>query len=288
MSTEFVPGQNARAIRNTASVDGISVVKGAQVTVEALPSAPFPTFVGRLEAETGLVFDTADFEPVEPPEPYKAPISGTPATFPLSEVAWLDDTTPAPLDPSKVKAGDTVTLHVEYDDASNGKPYDISGEVTLDTYGSRWIGPVMLEGEQGYEFTLTDHQPAPKPEWKPGTTGTATVRGVEDMFVVRLHPNIQDGEGGYAWASTDLIDGDHKDINGYDGTFLHTEGDVTDFVPDETRPLPTRDEVREALTIARHEHESHVATYPESDDGMRGQDAHQAEAIDALLRGESR
>lgn len=76
----------------------------------------------------------------------------------------MHTTNPAPLDPSKVKAGDTVTLHVEYDDASNGKPYDITGEVTLDSYGSRWIGPVMLEGEQGYEFTLTDHQPAPEPE----------------------------------------------------------------------------------------------------------------------------
>lgn len=91
----------------------------------------------------------------------------------------LTDATPAPLDPSKVKAGDTVTLHVEYDDASNGKPYDIAGEVTLDSYGSRWIGPVMLEGEQGYEFTLTDHRPAPEPEpeWEDGQIGDALVHG---------------------------------------------------------------------------------------------------------------
>lgn len=80
-------------------------------------------------------------------------------------------------------------------------------------------------------FAIRRAVPAePTPE--PGTAGTATVRGVEGVRVMRLYPNIQDGEGGYAWASADLIDGKYHERNGYDGTFVHTQGDVTDFAPD--------------------------------------------------------
>lgn len=69
------------------------------------------------------------------------------------------------------------------------------------------------------------------PMFDPGTTGTATVRGVKGLRVMRLQENDTDGLNGYAWVSADLINGKGKAINGYDGTFLHTEEDVTDFVP---------------------------------------------------------
>jgi hypothetical protein len=117
-------------------------------------------------------------------------------------------------------------------------------------------------------------QPAPKPEVKPGTTGTATVRGVKGIKVMRVtneggsDPHEMDPN----WVSADLVDQGHK-VNGYDGTYLHHDSDVTDFVPDEPRPLPERHEVHDALLKA----------LGESFDCCDATDA-----IMALLRGESR
>jgi hypothetical protein len=182
--------------------------------------------------------------------------------------------TPAPLDPSKVKAGDTVTVSLT--DYELGT-YEVSGTVRATSGGALMVGPTCIasNGTWRKAATLTDHQPAPKPEWGPGTSGTATALSTGNVhgFWHLAGPHISDTDT-FAFTSDEGVT--------VPGRY------VSDFVPDEARPLPTRDEVREALTIARHEHESHVATYPESDDGMRGQDAHQAEAIDALLRGESR
>ena len=128
------------------------------------------------------------------------------------------------------------------------------------------------------------------PEIAPGTTGTATVRGVLSTRVIRLHPNVQDGLNGYAWASADLVDGKHKEINGYDGTFLHTEADVTGFAPDSTKTrlnvtkAVNREELAEAFAQHYGDHEnlaavpSHVVRQNYLDD---------ADAILTLLGGES-
>lgn len=85
---------------------------------------------------------------------------------------------PAPLDPSKVKAGDTVTVEVTPVPSSGGRPYTIHGEVSGGIGGQLWVGPVFLQGNGKWRpgITLTDHQPAPEPEpaWEPGMVATAT------------------------------------------------------------------------------------------------------------------
>lgn len=100
--------------------------------------------------------------------------------------------------------------------------------------GSMRPGDVFV-GYDTHDRKVTVRREVPAVE--PGTGGWAKVRGLpQPLRVVRLYPNVQDGEGGYAWASCDLVDGKHKEVNGYDGTFLHTEDDVTDFVRDAPAP----------------------------------------------------
>jgi hypothetical protein len=168
--------------------------------------------------------------------------------------------TPAPLDPSKVKAGDTVTIHVVC-----AHPFDVTGEV-YDATGSPFPGTAGLSvGTVSLESTsviLTAHQPAPKPEWKPGTSGTATVRGHEDirgMWVRHVVPTAS-----------------------YDRAFISDDGIssrpdyVTDFVPDETRPLPTREERAKLVDLLIAWSNDHADEWDTAD------------KIIALLRGESR
>lgn len=96
----------------------------------------------------------------------------------LAEVD-LPDATPASLDPSKVKAGDTVTL-------TKGET-SVRGPVTGISYagGGEWDFRV---GEEAYRragriglWAVTAHQPAPEPEpeWKPGMFASARIRGYE-------------------------------------------------------------------------------------------------------------
>lgn len=266
MSAKITPGQNARAIRNTRSADGVEVVKNAQVTVEALPDVPFPTFVARLEGQTGLIFDLADFEAVEPPAPYKAPISDTPAAFPLSEVAWLDDTTPAPLDPSKVKAGDTVTLTVDPPDTHPA--FTVAGETHSLGGSAVYVGGWRVDDLPDY-VTLTAHQPAPEPEVKPepGMSGTATVEGQPGTRGVWLR-----SLGGRLWFAA-------YEAATSSGNLADAE-EVSDFVPDEPRPLPTREQVAEAI-MAADKATGNYGLYP--DVATKA-----ADAVLALLRGESR
>jgi hypothetical protein len=77
--------------------------------------------------------------------------------------------TPA-LDPSKVKAGDTVTVRIEEEYAHTRHPAYTISDTTA--YGDPvMVGPFVLDQEH---ITLLDHQPAPEPEpeWKPGTVYT--------------------------------------------------------------------------------------------------------------------
>jgi hypothetical protein len=191
-----------------------------------------------IEAGTDVTYrylDTAGFDP-EVPRAASAEVVRANANLVRCVCrAGTEDTcnqhsaTPAPLDPSKVKAGDTVTVTVKAENPEF-RDFFITGEVYNPGGTGLYVGGWPVREHPS--VTLTAHQPAPKPEWQPRTTGVAIVRGVPRRHVIRLAPNTQDGEGGYAWASVDLIDGPRREINGYDGTFLHTEGDVIDFLPD--------------------------------------------------------
>lgn len=78
-----------------------------------------------------------------------------------------ENTTPAPLDPSKVKAGDWVAVEVS-DDDEDIPNVTAAGGVYERFPGNLAVGPFLLARPN---VTLTDHQPAPEPEpeWKPGT-----------------------------------------------------------------------------------------------------------------------
>ncbi|HEV6951919.1 MAG TPA: hypothetical protein VKY86_01595 [Promicromonospora sp.] len=173
-----------------------------------------------------------------------------------TDTCGCDDVPPAPLDPSKVKPGDTVTL-------SRGKS-SVTAEVThvqnfihLEHLGRFRVKGLSSDRTSGYaEYTLTDHQPAPEPEpsWREGVVGTATVgpkRREVRAYAVAKGAVIEAVGGGYAVWNSD---------------------DVHGFVPDEPRPLPTREQVKAAL-----------------EPGW-GRDSITAmvDAVLALLRGESR
>jgi hypothetical protein len=74
------------------------------------------------------------------------------------------------------------------------------------------------------------------PEYAPGQTGTATVRGVEAVRVMRMDASER------AWTSPVPVRGDHR----------HSESDVTSFVPDRApRPLPLNGTVM--VVLGSHE-----------------------------------
>lgn len=96
------------------------------------------------------------------------------------QVSYLEAVAPAPLDPTKVKAGDTVTL-----ERNKARVTDTVSATDHSDMGG--VGPLIRLYETGDWFrltdvdawTLTNHQPAPdpEPEWKPGTRGTGTING---------------------------------------------------------------------------------------------------------------
>lgn len=141
------------------------------------------------------------------------------------------DTTPVPLDPSKVKAGDTVTLErgkasvTDEVAAWDRRPHGhFSVTLVNDPAGPPYR---VVGGITGTSWTLTDHQPAPEPEleWKPGATGTATVRTVPNIRVMRLDGVTQ------PWVSV-VPFAPAGDVKG-EGQNRHDDWQVTDFVPDE-------------------------------------------------------
>lgn len=176
--------------------------------------------------------------------------------------------TPAPLDPKAVKAGDTVTVHVL------GLPdmpdYDVTGEVYEFSRPGAGL-PLHVGGHSlsNPSVTLTAHTPAPEPEpeWKPGTTGTAEV----------VREGANGGPRVFRKTRGMIV---HRPAPIDDDMFVTTEGEMWSveglyckgFVPDEPRPLPTREQVKAAL-----------------EPGW-GRDSITAmvDAVLALLRGESR
>jgi hypothetical protein len=82
------------------------------------------------------------------------------------------DDVPHPLDPSKVKAGDTVTVT----GGGGAHPaYEVTGAAWEPDHspGTLWVGPVCISSSL---VTLTAHQPAPEPEpeWKRGQVAVVT------------------------------------------------------------------------------------------------------------------
>jgi hypothetical protein len=159
-----------------------------------------------------------------------------------------------PLDKSKVRAGDTVTIVVADE---KHPPIHVTGEVYEGFSGHLAVGPHLLSR---ISIVLTDHQPSPKPEWKPGTKGEATINGRKvGGFISKAENQI----GFYYW-------------NGFTGRTSYTAVVPDDFVPDETRPLPSWEQVRTAVWRAADD-STRVSTIDEI-----------ADATLALLRGESR
>lgn len=159
--------------------------------------------------------------------------------------------TPAPLDPSKGEGfgtGDSVRwLGPDFPAAADlgvisGRTYTVRDHTILRD------GVISLAGVSGMwrakQFELvaraTSHHPAPEPEpeWKPGAVGTATVRGVKGVKVMRLTAS-RVADLGYNWASASLADEQR----------LHLDKDVTDFVPDN----PAEDVVHADLRVAQDE-----------------------------------
>jgi hypothetical protein len=127
---------------------------------------------------------------------------------------------PAPLDPSKVKPGDTVTVRVEPNPDTGWGTLDhgpeaieVTGKVWLDS-GDNPHGPVAKVGVHALDLpnvTLIAHQPSPEPERKPGTLVAATMDdGAEVVGFLAIDGYIVfvDGDGDEtreAWADAASI-----------------------------------------------------------------------------------
>jgi hypothetical protein len=185
----------------------------------------------------------------------------------LADMVFVKDAAAGPLDPSKVKAGDTVTLErTKRNDRVDALVEEVPqpGVLLLEGWGA-----VFQIGTVDPAWTLTDHQPAPKPEWEPGTIGTAgTVRGLG-----YTGPVVRTEEHLVPWWTPSKVDGAH----------YHREDHVTDFVPDEPRPLPTREQIADALGKL-----SGLTTWTQGGGLTNRSCGMLVDAVEALLRGESR
>lgn len=222
--TTFTKGQKVRRARGSSRYIRI----GEEVTVASVAYAgpgDDEYEVITLEGHGDKEFLADDFEPVEDtPAPLKpgqvwAATADPEETYRVIEVrdgdVWSEnrygshvvisaslfpndrqlvtDATPAPLDPSKVKAGDTVTLERDGgrlpDQEVVTPSVTMSGRTTLILKGGI---EVIVTGPDAW--TLTAHQPAPEPEpeWKPGalvagTVNERTVRGFVGQMATNEH-----------------------------------------------------------------------------------------------------
>jgi predicted RecA/RadA family phage recombinase/uncharacterized protein YodC (DUF2158 family) len=157
--TEFKTGDRVTVREGTTSIGGLKADPKEVRTVQTVWDDGRVTLYPR-DDTPGNVFESEDL-------------------VPYVEAA-------AALDPSKVKAGDTVTL-VSPASVNRGTvkvPAKIEGvarEVLPD-------GRIAVHGVQGFFFpsTLTAHQPAPEPEpeWKPGTFVSGEFEGRRGQGVV--------------------------------------------------------------------------------------------------------
>lgn len=104
--------------------------------------------------------------------------------------------TPAPLDPSKVKAGDTVTLS-RGTSSVIAKVTHVQDFIHLEHLGRFRVKGLSSARTGGYaEYTLIAHTPAPEPEpeYEVGHVYEATVANVGRVQVVRVDPDM-DADG---------------------------------------------------------------------------------------------
>jgi hypothetical protein len=146
------------------------------------------------------------------------------------------------IDPAAVKAGDTVTLE------SDELVANVAGRVTdIQHDHGAWTVYLAL-GVMGHStpfvvgvgtsWTLTDHQPAPEPEWEPGTVYSARLAGASDPF--------------HVWS--DLDEGERAFMDGRGNAY--DTGELLDV-----RPLVVIDpaEVDVAALVYAYANEAHTA-----------------------------
>jgi ribosomal protein S27AE len=158
-----------------------------------------------------------------------------------------------PLDPSKVQAGDTVTL--ENGETSvrgpvacieTAKHTDVAIGFSIPNVGWRYLVPDVLAQQDSGVWTLTDHQPAPEPEpaWKPGTVAVV----------------VQGGDPG---AGVD--DHEFRAALQTDGMWVGLAGEAATAAPVSVRPLVVLDptatkcpECGDGLFVAMHDDEQWI------------------------------
>lgn len=188
--TEFKNGDRVRAVRDTSTLGGRPIKEGEQFVVLSTPdditlSVAPPS--GRWPALTGFRSDSPaggrsvsaeDFEHAN------APVVDDlwDAKDRLQrEVAAEVFTAPAPLDPSKVKPGDTVTL-----EKGTAKHVDLVADVDRYQDGDyrfkSTTSPTHVYRVGDGAWTLTAHQPAPEPEpeWTDGTVAEVTYNNADE------------------------------------------------------------------------------------------------------------
>lgn len=190
--SEFQKGQTIRAIRATESAYGNRFTVGTVLVVTN------PDMYGRPSSHPHhrLGVNT-------PAGAAEAPSASewvvNPADFELVE-----------LDPSKVKAGDTVTLEREDGTLIRAKVFDVDPVVvnpperTLRLYG---IPDWVLIGKDSY--ALTDHQPAPKPQPPTAPGSVVLVHSSSRAWpnglpLLRQHTGRWIGQNGQSWSDRDV------------------------------------------------------------------------------------
>jgi predicted RecA/RadA family phage recombinase/uncharacterized protein YodC (DUF2158 family) len=177
--TEFKTGDRVTVREGTTSIGGLKADPKEVRTVQTVWDDGRVTLYPR-DDTPGNVFESEDL-------------------VPYVEAA-------AALDPSKVKAGDTVTL-VSPASVNRGTvkvPAKIEGvarEVLPD-------GRIAVHGVQGFFFpsTLTAHQPAPEPEpeWKPGTVADIEVGGDNTYRAIRTEVGRWEAENDWTFDDDDV------------------------------------------------------------------------------------
>lgn len=134
------------------------------------------------------------------------------------------------VDPAAVKAGDLVEVVVT--PVGHAPEFIVKGQVWTSSAGALFVGNV--EPLASPRVSILAHQPAPRPERVAAQFGHALV----------------DGQSVHGFL-TSYVGPDYHPMFVFpmpDGGYLQAHGDgFSDFVPDETRPLPTRDELADAI-----------------------------------------
>jgi hypothetical protein len=198
--TEFKPGDRIRAVRDTTSEYGVRIPKGSTGTVY---DSRYAALAFRPDDDRTL----GEFRFIRPDDFERDHGTGDGSASDICAEPGcncdLERRFPAPLDPSKVKPGDTVTVRVEPNPGTGWGTLD-HGPEAIEVTGTVWLdsgdnphGPVAKVGVHALDLpnvTLTDHQPAPEPEpeYMVGHVYEAKVANVGRVQVVRVDPDMDE------------------------------------------------------------------------------------------------